>query len=360
MMSAVLEIKDLLVRRGQRAVLEIESLAIEENEVLAVIGPNGAGKSTLLLALSRLVIPERGQVYFRGLSLASWGDLAYRRCIGLVLQDPLLMDTSVFNNVAAGLRFRGLPPSLVNERVNTWLERLGIASLAQRRAHSLSGGEAQRASLARALVLDPDVLLLDEPFSALDAPTRARLLEDFQALIKATAITTVFVTHDLDEALLLGSRVAVLLDGRLAQVGSPTEVFNTPLDAEVAHFVGVETVIPGKVTASFAGLVTIAAGDFYLEAVSDVPPGQAVYLCLRPEDITLWLDGEVPISSARNRLHGRVVKITPQGPLVRVVLDCGFLLVALVTRSSAVEMSLRPGQEVAASFKASVGHVIMH
>jgi molybdate transport system ATP-binding protein len=204
------------------------------------------------------------------------------------------------------------------------------------------------------------VLLLDEPFSALDTPTRARLLEDFQALIKATAITTVFVTHDLDEALLLGSRVAVLLEGRLAQVGSPTEVFNSPLDAEVAHFVGVETVIPGKVAASNDGLVTIEAGEFTLEAVSEVQPGQAVYLCLRPEDITLWRNGEPPISSARNRLHGRVVKITPQGPLVRVVLDCGFLLVALVTRSSAAEMSLHPGREVAATFKASVGHVILH
>jgi tungstate transport system ATP-binding protein len=359
-MSVILEIQDLLVQRGRRAVLEIEHLAIEENEVLAVIGPNGAGKSTLLLALSRLVKPERGQLSFRGQSISSWGDLAYRRRIGLVLQDPLLMDTSIFNNVAAGLRFRGLPRPLVTERVNTWLERLGIANLARRRAHSLSGGEAQRASLARALALDPDVLLLDEPFSALDAPTRASLLEDFQALIKSTAITTVFVTHDLDEALLLGSRVAVLLDGGLAQIGSPTEVFNAPLDAEVAHFVGVETVIPGKVTESTDGLVTIEAGNFYLEAVSEVLPGHAVYLCLRPEDITLWLDGEVPISSARNRLNGRVVKVTPQGPLVRVVLDCGFLLVALVTRSSAAEMRLGPGREVAASFKASAGHVITH
>jgi len=357
-MATVLEIRDLLVSRARRPVLQVAQLDILEKETLAVIGPNGAGKSTLLLVLSRLIKAERGQLLYRGKAMESAGDLAYRRKIGLVLQDPLLLDVSVYDNVASGLRFRGLANHLVGERVNLWLERLGIAGLAKRPARSLSGGEAQRVSLARAFALDPDVLLLDEPFSSLDAPSRARLLDDFHTLIRSVSFTTVFVTHDLDEALLLGDRVAVILDGHLAQVGTPAEVFNAPADPEIARFVGVETVIPGRVASCKEGLALVEAASFKFEAVGEIAAGRAVYLCLRPEDITLWVQPDVQASSARNRLTGRLVKFTPQGPLVRVALDCGFPLVALITRSSASEMGLHAGQEVTASFKASAVHLI--
>jgi tungstate transport system ATP-binding protein len=359
-MAAVFEIRDLLVRRGKRPVLQVSHLDIFEKETLAVIGPNGAGKSTLLLVLSRLIKVEAGQVFFRGKAVGSSGDLSYRRKIGLVLQDPLLLDMSVFDNVAAGLRFRGLPSRQVEPRVKLWLERLGIAGLAGRRARSLSGGEAQRVSLARALALDPDVLLLDEPFSALDAPSRAHLLDDFHALIRSVAITTVFVTHDLDEALQLGDRVAVVLDGHLAQVGPPVEVFNAPADPEIARFVGVETVIEGRVLACQAGMTVVEAGSLKFEAVGEIAAGRPVYLCLRPEDITLWAQPIEQASSARNKVTGRLVRLIPQGPLMRVVLDCGPMgpLVALITRSSASELGLQTGQQVSASFKASAVHLI--
>jgi tungstate transport system ATP-binding protein len=358
-MAAVLEIRDLLVSRAKRPVLQVERLDILEKETLAVIGPNGAGKSTLLLVLSRLIKAERGQLMYRGKAMDSSGDLAYRRKIGMVLQAPLLLDVSVYENVAAGLHFRGLPNRLAAPLVNLWLYRLGIAGLAKRPAHSLSGGEAQRVSLARALALDPDVLLLDEPFSALDAPTRARLLDDFHGLIRSINISTVFVTHDMDEALLLGDRVAVILDGHLAQVGTPAEVFNGPTDPEIARFVGVETVIAGRVIACQQGMAVVEAGSFKFEAVGDIASGRSVYICLRPEDITLWAQPLEQTSSARNKLSGRLVKLTPQGPLMRVVLDCGFPLVALITRSSANEMGLSIGQAVAASFKASAVHLIV-
>jgi tungstate transport system ATP-binding protein len=357
-MAAVLEIRDLLVSRAKRPVLQVAQLDILEKETLAVIGPNGAGKSTLLLVLSRLIKAERGQLLYRGKAMDSAGDLAYRRKIGLVLQAPLLLDVSVYDNVASGLHFRGLANRLVAQRVNLWLDRLGIAGLAKRPARSLSGGEAQRVSLARALALDPDVLLLDEPFSALDAPTRARLLDDFHGVIRSVNISTVFVTHDMDEALLLGDRVAVVLDGHLAQVGTPAEVFNSPADPEIARFVGVETVIAGRVIACQQGMVVVEAGRFKFEAVGEIACGRPVYICLRPEDITLWVQPVEQASSARNKLTGRVVKLAPQGPLMRVVLDCGFSLVALITRSSAREMGLSTGQEVAASFKASAVHLI--
>ena len=354
----ILDIHELMIQRGERTVLTVDRLQVTEGEVLAVIGPNGAGKSTFLLALARLLRPARGSINFRGKPLETLGELEYRRRIALVLQEPLLLDTNVFENVAAGLHYRRLPKSEINRRVGEWLNRLGVAHLRDRRARRLSGGEAQRVSLARAFAIQPEILLLDEPFSALDAPTRLRLLEDFQFLLAETPVTTLFITHDLDEALLLGDRVAVLLGGSLRQVGPLEEVFNAPADEDVAAFVGVETVIPGRVVKSTEGELVVEAGELRLEAVGEAAPGREVLLCLRPEDITIWPKDGSPLSSARNRLGGRVVRTTPQGPLVRVLVDCGFPLVALVTRASARELELHEGRAVTAAFKASAVHVI--
>lgn len=357
-MKNLIEIQNLVVKRETQTVLEIDEIAVREGEVLAVIGPNGAGKSTFMLVLAHLLKPVRGRITFRDEPLEEMNELIYRRKISLVLQEPLLMDTTVFNNVATGLRFRGLSKEEISERVNTWLERLGIAHLARRQARKLSGGEAQRASLARAFALQPELLLLDEPFSALDAPTRAHLQEDLQALLKTTDITTVFITHDLDEALLLGQRVAVLIEGQLRQIGTPEEVFSAPKDEQVAAFVGVETVIPGKIVESSEGRAIVAHQNHLLEAVSELPVGREVLFCLRPEDVTLWLRESAPPSSARNRLTGNIEAIYPQGALMRVVVNCGLPLMALITRASAREMGLEEGIKVVASFKASAVHLI--
>ncbi len=358
MAPPLLSVSDLLVRRTGQTVLQVSALDVHQGEVLAVIGPNGAGKSTLLLVLARLLPPDQGHLLFRGAPIENENDLVYRRRIALVLQEPLLMHQSVYENVASGLKFRGLPRAEVKARTATWLERLEISHLSRRPAHKLSGGEAQRTSLARAFALQPELLLLDEPFSALDAPTRSRLLQDLHALLAQTNITTVFITHDLDEALLLGDRVAVLLGGVLRQVGRPQEVFTAPSDGDVAAFVGVETVIAGQVSACQNGQVTVAADGLSLEAVGDVPVGRPVLFCLRPEDITLSISSEVSVTSARNRLRGRISHMTPSGPLVRVVVDCGLPVVALITRGSANEMRLAEGMPVTATFKATAVHLI--
>jgi len=236
-MTPLVEIRDLLVRRGEHPALQLEHLAIQTGEVLAVVGPNGAGKSTLLLTLARLLKPERGEILFNGQQASAESDTVYRRRIALVMQDPLLFDASVFENVGSGLRFRGISRDEIRRKVPLWLERLGVGHLAKRRAGQLSGGEAQRVSLARALVLEPQLLLLDEPFSALDPPTRSRLLDDLGLLLKETATTTVFVTHDLSEAAQLAGRMAVIIGNRLRQVGDPEVVLASPADEEVAGFV---------------------------------------------------------------------------------------------------------------------------
>ncbi|NJD59058.1 MAG: ABC transporter ATP-binding protein, partial [Anaerolineae bacterium] len=296
MAESILSIRDLVVRRSEQIVLQVNALDIQEGEVLAVIGPNGAGKSTLLLVLARLLEPQGGQVFFRGSPIEQEDELSYRRRIALVLQEPLLLHRSVSDNVAAGLKFRGLPRPEVRQRTDEWLKKLEIDHLRERPAPRLSGGEAQRTSLARAFALQPELLFLDEPFSALDAPTRTRLLQDLHTLLSQTSITTVFITHDLDEALMLGDRVAVLLGGTLRQVGRPQDVFSSPTDADVAAFVGVETVIAGTVTAENNGQLVVEADGIKLEAVGELPIRTPVFYCLRPEDVTLSVSETAPIS----------------------------------------------------------------
>lgn len=232
----MIEIRDLLVKRNEQVVLEVERLFISRGETLAVVGPNGAGKSTLLLALARLVGAARGEIRFEGLPLTQWHELDYRRRLAFVFQSPLLMDMTVEQNVALGLKFRGISKEETRQRVDKWVKALGIESLAKRRASQLSGGEAQRVSLARAFVLDPDLLLLDEPFAALDPPTRAKLLEDLSYLLKADHKTAVFVTHNLDEAAKLGQRIAVIVDGALRQVGTLEQIRAHPADEAVRGF----------------------------------------------------------------------------------------------------------------------------
>jgi len=232
----MIEIHNLLIQRNGRDALRIDSLDIKRGETLAVVGPNGAGKSTLLLALARLLRPADGEVVFNGNPLSRLDDLEYRRKISFVFQDPLLLDMTVEQNIALGLKFRNTPKEETHARVWRWIKHLGIESLAKRRASQLSGGEAQRVSLARAFVLEPELLLLDEPFAALDPPTRVKLLQDLSALLAEEHRTAVFVTHNLNEAAKLSHRVAVIVDGMLRQVGTAKQIKSRPADETVKAF----------------------------------------------------------------------------------------------------------------------------
>ncbi|MGE5462031.1 MAG: ATP-binding cassette domain-containing protein [Syntrophothermus sp.] len=233
---AMIQVRDVLIRRNGWNMLQVDSLDIQRGETLAVVGPNGAGKSTLLLALARLLQPSRGDILYAGESLEDLDELEYRRRISIVFQAPLLMDMTVEQNIALGLKFRGTPKNEVQTRVGEWMRQLGVESLAKRRASRLSGGEAQRVSLARAFVLEPELLLLDEPFSALDPPTRSRLIQDLYHLLEKEHRTAVFVTHNMNEAAKLGHRIAVITGGVLRQVGTLEEIKTDPADEAVAAF----------------------------------------------------------------------------------------------------------------------------
>ena len=354
----LLKAEELLVRRGGVTVLDIPALEVFQGQVLSLIGPNGAGKSTLMLTLAGLLKPARGSLFFRGERIAD-GGFAYRRHIAMVFQEPLLFDATVFDNVATGLKIRGVARSGIDRTVPEYLERFGIGHLATRSARKLSGGEAQRTSLARAFVTRPEIVFLDEPFSALDPPTRESLTGDLERILRETHTTAIASTHDQTEALRLADRIAVVNAGRIAQIGPVAEVMNRPADEFVASFVGVETVLPGRVIATSGGVFRAAVEGGEIQAVGDVRAGEGVLCCIRPEQVTLSTSIPFSKSSARNLFSGTIRKITPLGLFTRVRVDCGFEIVAYVTRQSLEELALEEGKTVTASFKATAVHVIM-
>ncbi len=312
-----IQIRDLAVQRGGITVLEIDALDLPRREVTALIGPNGSGKSTLLGALQLVLRPSRGALLLDGEPM-NRDPIRIRRRMAAAFQEPLLLSMSVQANVELPLRIRGMSRRERRERAAHWLERFGISSLARRHSRQLSGGEAQRVSLARAFASQPEVLLLDEPFAGVDAPTREGLLEDFAEIVSETRPTTVLVTHDRDEALRLGDRAALLIGGRLRQAGPPAEVFERPADRAVAEFVGMENVWPGR--RSESGVYS-AGGVRLASTVKSIVPGTPALLCVRPERIVLSRDTD----TAGNQLRAVVRNATPRGPVVRAILTSAAL-----------------------------------
>ena len=359
MSDPLLHLQDIVVEHARRRILEVPCLDVLPNEVLAVVGPNGAGKSTLLRVIGQLERPSRGRVLFGGRPI-SGNPLPFRRRMAFVFQEPLLLDTSVEGNVGSGLSLRGVPNDERQRRVEEWTARFGIAGLRRRTARTLSGGEAQRTSLARAMVLEPEILLLDEPFSSLDAPTRESLIDDLDAVLTTNRVATIFVTHDRTEALRLGDRIAVLMGGTVRQLGTAAEVFSSPIDGEVAAFVGVETIVPGRIRDASRGLAAVAVGDNTIEAATELEPGADVLVCLRPEDVIVSGLADAMPMSARNHLRTIVKRVRPAGPYIRLELDAGFTLVAHITKQSLEELALSPGSNAVASFKATAVHLIPH
>jgi len=223
----LLEGRHITWSRGGRTILSDVSIRLPPGSRYGLVGPNGSGKSSLLKILAFLERPTSGEIVFRG-EFVKEPPLNVRRQLAIVFQEPLLFNASVFENIAAGLRIRRVARMELHRRVDEWLERFGIGHLRYRPARTLSGGEAQRVSLARALVLEPEVLLLDEPFAALDAPTRENLVGDLGRILSALRTTVLLVSHDLREVGQLTERAVVLIDGQVAGEGAPAELISFP------------------------------------------------------------------------------------------------------------------------------------
>ena len=325
--------------------------------ITLLFGPSGSGKTTVLRALAGLDRPDGGAITFGS---ETWFDAArglhlppQARGVGLLFQEyALFPHLTVAANVGYGLHRLARPQR--ERRVAELSERFGLADLLPRRPAEISGGQRQRVALARALAPHPRLLLLDEPLSALDAPTREALRGELRHLLEQAEVPAIVVTHDRTEALALGDRLVVLAGGTVRQVGPVHEVFSAPQDVEVARVVGTENVFPARLLRREDGLIVVRTAGTPGAELTAVDPGgveDETYACIRAEAVVLGpIDGHD--SSARNRLVGVVAARREEGPLVRVTVDCGMNLVALVTRSSADRLMLWPGRHVSAVVKA--------
>ncbi|WP_096200571.1 ATP-binding cassette domain-containing protein [Bacillus sp. FJAT-45350] len=225
----ILELKDIQVNVRKQEIIDIDYFAIEKGDVVGIIGPNGAGKSTLLKIAAFLQSPTSGAVFYNGTEHNSDSlPLEVRRRFAVAMQQSLLLEGTVFDNIAIGLKLRKVHKKIINNKVPYWLEKFHISHLANKSAGSLSGGEAQRVNLARALILEPEILFLDEPFSALDFPTKAELIQDFKEILQQTNTTTIFVSHDLFEIKHLTQKLSVIIDGEVKQYGMTMDVIEEP------------------------------------------------------------------------------------------------------------------------------------
>ena len=350
----MIKLTDLRLSFDTGFALRVDSLAVREGEVCAIIGPNGAGKTTLLNAMAMLAAPASGSLSIMDRdALAPGNRLFLRRAMSVVFSQPYLTSGTVFDNVALPLKLRGQKDG---GAVREALELFRITHLGERDAKTLSQGESHRTALARAFVTRPKLLLLDEPFSSLDERVKESVTRDLRRVVKESGAAVVLVTQDQAGALTLCDTLAVLVSGRILQQGEPQEIFARPSSKEVADFVGVETILPGKVASSSENLCAVEAGGKTLMAVSDCQAGDSVFFCLRPENISVSLSPDA--GGRRNNFKSRVASVAPWGLEYKVELDCGFTMQAAVTKQLVDGLGLKPGLEVYASFKAVAAHLI--
>ncbi|NJF24341.1 tungstate ABC transporter ATP-binding protein WtpC [Thermococcus sp. Bubb.Bath] len=324
------------------------TFSVERGEHFIILGPSGAGKTVLLEAIAGIIEPDSGKILLNG------GDITglppEKRGLAYIPQNyALFPNMSVFDNIAFGLKIRKRPRAEIERKVMELSEVLGISHLLKRKPKTLSGGEQQRVAIARALAVEPELLLLDEPFANLDVGTRGRLIREMKRWKEELGFTALHVTHSFEEAVSLGDRIGVMLGGRLVQTGPVREVFSRPANEEVARFLGFENIIEGTAEGR-----TLKANGITIEL--PVEASGRVRVGVRPEDIVL---SARPLkSSMRNAFESVVEGVEELGPLVRVRLKAGNTeLSAFITRSSVFELGLEVGRKVWVGFKASVVHV---
>ena len=323
---------------GSTRAVDGVTLRIREGEFFSLLGPSGCGKTTLLRILAGFETPDKGRVFLRGEDITMVQP--HRRDVNTVFQSyELFPHLSVAENVAYGLKLRKVPRHEREERVRAMLELVGVSNLGERRVNELSGGQQQRIALARALVNRPAVLLLDEPLSALDVKLRKRMQLELKAIHQQVGTTFVYVTHDQEEALFLSDRIAIMSNGKLEQVGTPEEVYESPATSFVADFVG--SLNDFVVTiASVNGDITDAQsspGDVLrIPTLTGRSPGTAVRIVVRPERILI---NEVSTNSSDNRIVGKVDEVIYLGPVMHVYVttaSIGRILVHQFSRAAQI------------------------
>jgi len=361
----VISIKNLKVNLGEFLLQNI-NLDVNSGEYFIILGPTGAGKTVLLEAIAGLYPVLEGEIWIDGREISRLNP--EKRGIGIVYQDQALFPhLSVEGNIAFGLKMRKCPRDEIQAKINAVAEIVGILDLLKRSPVTLSGGEKQKVALARALVTEPRVLLLDEPLSALDPETKERMQGELRDIHRRVKVTIIHITHDFEEAIALGHRVAVLNDGSIVQVGTPPEFLRQPNSEFVARFALSRNIFSGKADNVGDGHALIDIGGVTLRAVTE-SRGE-VRLSLRPEDILI---SKEPLqSTARNCFQGIVSDIADKGSVVYVtvslrpdsyatkstILRGPLDFICLITRQAFEELELRKGVRVWITFKASAVHV---
>lgn len=345
---------ELRVEYRGKTVMQVDEITVPAGSTYVLLGASGAGKSTLLRVLGLLERPTQGTVRYDDRVVAR-NNLATRRTIAAVFQKPYLLRGTVGDNTGYGLGLRRVPTAERRLRVAEALERVGLGGWEERSALTLSGGEAQRVALARALVLKPQFLLLDEPLSYLDPLLKRDLTLEFARILASEHVTTLYVTHDQDEAAVVADRVGVMREGRIIAEGEPEAMFTLPPDPWVAAFLGTQSPIEGAIVSASEGSVTVDCSGTQVVAVSDLAVGTRVLLGVRPEDVLLFEAGvDIPTTSARNRIDGTVTELTPAGATVRVVVSAGEArFSSIVSRLSASSLGLAVGMPMTLLFKAT-------
>jgi len=328
------------------------TLDVQQGEYFIVLGPTGAGKTVLLETIAGLYRAQSGEIWLNGRDVASLEP--EKRGIGFVYQDYVLFPhLSVIDNITFGLRQRGKSRKEAEAEAGWVVEALGISHLLKRNPKTLSGGERQKVALARALVIKPDVLLLDEPLSALDQEARESVQRELREIHSRFKLTIIHVTHDFEEAVALGNRIAVLGDGRIAQTGTAEQVFRQPNSEFVARFAMARNIFHGEAQEGDSECAVIDIEGAKIRAVTGLRG--RVCVSVRPED--MLLSSQPFISSACNTLKGKVTHVASRGPTIYLTITVPPDFVCLVTRRSFEEMALKVGDDVYITFKASAVHV---
>jgi tungstate transport system ATP-binding protein len=356
----MIEFDHVVMKFGEKEVLNEVSFSIKDGEIFTFIGPSGSGKTTILRLIDILERPTAGKILIDGTDVTTLRDrekIQVRRKMSMVFQKPSPLRGSVYSNVAIGLHFRKIDHTEIDDRVREALDLVGLKGYEGRKATTLSGGEMQRVAIARAVATKPDILLLDEPTANLDPVSTEKIENLIGALKERFGITVVLSTHDMVQGQRLADRIAVVIDGRIGQIGSSKEIFYHPMNRAVAHMAGVENIFEGIVAANEAGLADIDVNGTRIVATSHSSPGTPVTIYMRPEDITFYTKDSIR-SSARNMFTGRIIKVVPIGPMVRMKVDAGVKLTAVITQRSFEELGLELGKETELTFKASAIHVV--
>jgi len=340
-------IRGVVKRFGPVAAVDGVTLDVGDGELFTLLGPSGCGKTTLLRLVAGFYAPDAGEIRFGDRRVD--GLAPYERNIGMVFQNYALWPhMTVRGNVTYGLRLRKLPAAEISRRLAEVLRKVNLAGLEDRYPGQLSGGQQQRVALARALVLSPDILLLDEPLSNLDAKIRVQVRAEIRRLQQELGITTLYVTHDQEEALSLSDRVAVMRDGRALQVATPRELYERPATRFVADFVGVNNIVPGVCREAADGGVVVetALGPIRGRRAAGVKPGERCVVAVRPENLTLGAGGE-------NSFEGRIALASYLGSTLRYDVEARGAVVKLDIRDPWHHEPLAPGTAVTVSFPAS-------